>query len=102
MARRAPKRARALKKGAERSGVHRPGLFAPFRALGLVCDSVPFNVQRLGADNFLTTAVGRAFHVYNVRRELINRVVQCGEVTHEQMFSGGQAAPDGSEPARSG
>ncbi|ORZ39490.1 Utp21 specific WD40 associated putative domain-domain-containing protein [Catenaria anguillulae PL171] len=43
-------------------------VFAPFRALGTVANDVPFSLQALGADNFLTTCVGNAFHVYNVDR----------------------------------
>jgi U3 small nucleolar RNA-associated protein 21 len=41
-------------------------LFSPFRALGTVCNEVPFDVQGLGKEHFVTTSVGNAFHVYNV------------------------------------
>ncbi|KAI9217058.1 WD40-repeat-containing domain protein, partial [Blastocladiella britannica] len=41
-------------------------VFAPFRAMGTVCNDVPFDIQALGSNHFMTTAVGNAFHVYNV------------------------------------
>ena len=42
-------------------------LFEPFRAIGFVCNHVPAAVVAKGSAHFLTTAVGDAFHVYNVR-----------------------------------
>jgi len=42
-------------------------LFAPYRALGYVSSDVPFALQAKGDNHFVTTAVGDAFHVYNVR-----------------------------------
>ena len=36
----------------------------PYRAVGLVCDPIPFSVAQLGVETFVTTAVGRAFHVF--------------------------------------
>ncbi|KNE54973.1 hypothetical protein AMAG_00911 [Allomyces macrogynus ATCC 38327] len=44
------------------------GIFVPFRALGTICNDVPFDLQALGADHFVTTCVGNAFHVYNCDR----------------------------------
>ncbi|GJN38938.1 hypothetical protein PR202_gb28020 [Eleusine coracana subsp. coracana] len=42
------------------------GIFEPFRAIGYInADSVPFSVQRLGTETFVTVSVGKAFHVYN-------------------------------------
>ncbi|MES1918580.1 hypothetical protein MHBO_000531 [Bonamia ostreae] len=41
-------------------------LFAPYRALGIVCNNVPISGENLGNDDFLTCAVGDTFHVYNV------------------------------------
>ena len=41
-------------------------LFCPFRALGFVANHVPLTVQAQGTENLVTTAVGSAFHVYNV------------------------------------
>ncbi|KAI9189913.1 rRNA-processing protein utp21 [Blastocladiella emersonii ATCC 22665] len=41
-------------------------VFAPFRAIGTVCNDVATNLQTLGTEAFLTTCVGTAFHVYNV------------------------------------
>ncbi|TVU08304.1 hypothetical protein EJB05_41704 [Eragrostis curvula] len=42
------------------------GIFEPFRAIGYITSGgVPFSVQRLGAETFVTVSVGKAFHVYN-------------------------------------
>jgi U3 small nucleolar RNA-associated protein 21 len=38
-------------------------LFAPYRALGLVCDGVQLALYSLGSETFLTTSIGRAFQV---------------------------------------
>ena len=42
-------------------------LFSPYRALGFVANHVPLTIQTQGTENLVTTAVGSAFHVYNVR-----------------------------------
>jgi hypothetical protein len=45
------------------------GIFEPFRAIGYItAGGVPFSVQRLGSETFVTVSIGKAFHVYNVRR----------------------------------
>ncbi|KAL9339861.1 hypothetical protein Peur_068876 [Populus x canadensis] len=41
------------------------GIFEPFRAIGYITSGVPFSVQRLGTETFLTVSVGKAFQVYN-------------------------------------
>ncbi|KAJ1260095.1 hypothetical protein BS78_10G205900 [Paspalum vaginatum] len=42
------------------------GIFEPFRAIGYITAAgVPFSVQRLGSETFVTVSVGKAFHVYN-------------------------------------
>ena len=41
-------------------------LFCPFRALGFVANHVPLTLQTQGTETLVTTAVGSAFHVYNV------------------------------------
>ncbi|PUZ59787.1 hypothetical protein GQ55_4G070600 [Panicum hallii var. hallii] len=42
------------------------GIFEPFRAIGYItAGGVPFSVQRLGSETFVTVSVGKAFHVYN-------------------------------------
>ena len=38
-------------------------LFLPFRALGYITDSVPFSVQRLGRESFVTVSVGKSWQV---------------------------------------
>ncbi|XP_050218375.1 U3 small nucleolar RNA-associated protein 21 homolog [Mercurialis annua] len=41
------------------------GIFEPFRAIGYITTTVPFSVQRLGTETFVTVSVGKAFQVYN-------------------------------------
>jgi hypothetical protein len=41
-------------------------VFQAHRAIGYVCNEVPLALQTRGQDNFITTAVGSAYHVYNV------------------------------------
>uniref|UniRef100_A0A453T6H1 Uncharacterized protein n=2 Tax=Pooideae TaxID=147368 RepID=A0A453T6H1_AEGTS len=42
------------------------GIFEPFRAIGYITTGgVPFSLQRLGTETFVTVSVGKAFHVYN-------------------------------------
>ncbi|GAB2278180.1 hypothetical protein Dimus_012874 [Dionaea muscipula] len=37
----------------------------PFRAVGYITSSVPFSVQRLGTETFVTVSVGKAWQIYN-------------------------------------
>ena len=41
-------------------------LYAPYRAVGYVCDGTPSAIQTRSSTSFLATSVGNAFHVYNV------------------------------------
>ena len=41
------------------------GIFEPYKAIGYVTSSVPFSVQRLGTETFVTVSVGKAFQIYN-------------------------------------
>ncbi|XP_043694256.1 WD repeat-containing protein 36 [Telopea speciosissima] len=41
------------------------GIFEPFRAIGYITSSVPFSVQRLGTETFVTVSVGKAWQVYD-------------------------------------
>ena len=41
-------------------------VFVPYRILGQVTNHIPFSLQARGAEYFLTTSIGRAFHIYNV------------------------------------
>ncbi|KAL1547459.1 U3 small nucleolar RNA-associated protein 21 isoform X1 [Salvia divinorum] len=41
------------------------GIFEPFRAIGYITTQVPFSVQRLGTETFVTVSVGKAFQIYN-------------------------------------
>lgn len=38
-------------------------LFAPFRAVGLITDDVPFAVQRRGKETYVTLSVGKSWQV---------------------------------------
>ncbi|BDA46919.1 probable guanine nucleotide-binding protein subunit beta-like protein at C-terminar half [Coccomyxa sp. Obi] len=39
-------------------------LFQPFRALGYITDEIPFAVQRLGREAFVTVSAGKAWQIY--------------------------------------
>ncbi|GMH23837.1 hypothetical protein Nepgr_025680 [Nepenthes gracilis] len=41
------------------------GIFEPFRAIGYITSLVPFSVQRLGTETFVTVSVGKAWQIYN-------------------------------------
>ncbi|GAV59734.1 WD40 domain-containing protein/Utp21 domain-containing protein [Cephalotus follicularis] len=41
------------------------GIFEPYRVIGYITSTVPFSVQRLGTETFVTVTVGKAFQVYN-------------------------------------
>jgi U3 small nucleolar RNA-associated protein 21 len=41
----------------------REPLFLPFRALGYITDRLPFAVQRLGRETYVTVSVGKAWQV---------------------------------------
>ncbi|RAL53865.1 hypothetical protein DM860_004336 [Cuscuta australis] len=41
------------------------GIFEPFRAIGYITTNVPFSVQRLGTETFVTVSIGKAFQIYN-------------------------------------
>jgi len=42
------------------------GIFEPYRAIGCITTNVPFSVQRLGTETFVTVSVGKAFQIFNV------------------------------------
>jgi hypothetical protein len=42
----------------------REPLFLPFRALGYITDRLPFAVQRLGRETYVTVSVGKAWQVH--------------------------------------
>ncbi|XAR54384.1 hypothetical protein NMG60_11029486 [Bertholletia excelsa] len=41
------------------------GIFEPFRAIGYITIGVPFSVQRLGTETFVTVSVGKSWQIYN-------------------------------------
>ncbi|XP_019447943.1 PREDICTED: WD repeat-containing protein 36 [Lupinus angustifolius] len=41
------------------------GIFEPYRAIGCITTSLPFSLQRLGTETFVTLSVGKAFHIFN-------------------------------------
>nr|TKS09579.1 transducin family protein [Populus alba] len=47
------------------------GIFEPFRAIGYITTGVPFSVQRLGTETFVTVSVGKAFQVYNCAKLIL-------------------------------
>lgn len=42
------------------------GIFEPYRAIGCITSGVPFSVQRLGTETFVTVSVGKAWQIYDV------------------------------------
>ena len=53
-------------------------IFQPFRAVGVVSGDVPFSLNSLGTENFVTVPVGNSFHVYNcsdLRLALVSSLV---------------------------
>lgn len=73
-------------------------LYAPYKVVGYVCDSVPYAMQELGGEWFITVSVGRSFQVFKV-----NKLYAClvseqapGDITriqvkgHETYVSVGQ------------
>jgi hypothetical protein len=46
-------------------------IFQPFRAIGYVTNDVPYVINQLGQDYFLTTCVGTSFQTYNVSHPLL-------------------------------
>lgn len=41
------------------------GIFEPYRAIGYITSNVPFCIQRLGTETFVTVSVGKAWQIYN-------------------------------------
>ena len=53
-------------------------IFQPFRAVGVVSGDVPFSLNSLGSEKFVTVPVGNSFHVYNcsdLRLSLVSSLV---------------------------
>ncbi|KAJ4968592.1 hypothetical protein NE237_015293 [Protea cynaroides] len=47
------------------------GIFEPFRAIGYITSSVPFSVQRLGTETFVTVSVGKAWQIYDCAKLML-------------------------------
>lgn len=43
-------------------------LFQPFRAIGFITNHVPFDLQSAGPEHFITTCIGKSFHIYNASK----------------------------------
>ncbi|KAJ6860108.1 hypothetical protein NC651_036448 [Populus alba x Populus x berolinensis] len=56
------------------------GIFEPFRAIGYITSGVPFSVQRLGTETFVTVSVGKAFQVYICAK--LTLVLACPQLPH--------------------
>ena len=63
------------------------GIFEPYRAIGYITSGVPFSVQRLGTETFVTVSVGKAFQVYNVLSLSLSPSILC-----ERMFDSYQSS----------
>ena len=46
-------------------------LYQPFRAVGVCSNGVPHSLFSAGRQSLLATAVGRSFHVYEVKNNII-------------------------------
>lgn len=57
------------------------GIFEPFRAIGYITTGVPFAVQRLGTETFVTVSVGKAFQVYNCAK--LTLVIVSPQLPHK-------------------
>lgn len=57
------------------------GIFEPFRAIGYITTGVPFSVQRLGTETFVTVSVGKAFQVYNCAK--LTLVIVSPQLPHK-------------------
>ncbi|MCI84694.1 WD-repeat protein-like protein, partial [Trifolium medium] len=42
------------------------GIFEPYRAIGCIAIGVPFSIQRLDTETFVTVSVGKSFQIFNV------------------------------------
>ncbi|XP_004513123.1 U3 small nucleolar RNA-associated protein 21 homolog [Cicer arietinum] len=50
------------------------GIFEPYRAIGCITSTVPFSVQRLGTETFITVSVGKAFQIFNCAKLTLSLV----------------------------
>ncbi|XP_011019954.1 PREDICTED: U3 small nucleolar RNA-associated protein 21 homolog [Populus euphratica] len=57
------------------------GIFEPFRAIGYITTGVPFSVQRLGTETFVTVSLGKAFQVYNCAK--LTLVIVSPQLPHK-------------------
>ncbi|KAJ1673979.1 rRNA-processing protein utp21, partial [Spiromyces aspiralis] len=82
-----------------KNAVRRCRIFEPFRTLGYVAGEVPHSIQMRGQDAFLTTSIGKSFHVYDIETlnllfvgphlyEDITSVISSGE--HTYVAAGGK------------
>jgi len=66
-------------------------LFESFRTIGIVCDDVPFALNQLGKETFVTVSIGSGFMVYNIDKlvvRLVSRPVVHSSIT--SLTSGGK------------
>ena len=49
----------------EKKSVKQSQIFAPFRAVGFVSNHLPLVLDIKGTDHFVTTVVGKSYHIYN-------------------------------------
>lgn len=48
--------------------MNKSAFFEPYRALGFVTDSTPFDLRRLGQENMITVATGKSWQLFNCER----------------------------------
>ena len=53
--------------------LHPSRIFSAYRAAGFVSNHVPLVLQVKGSEHFVTTAVGKTFHIYNVSMYLFKK-----------------------------
>ncbi|KAJ2550053.1 rRNA-processing protein utp21 [Coemansia sp. RSA 1933] len=93
------KRARVESNTSKRTGGSR--LFEPYRALGYITNGIPHSIQYRGQSVYLTTGIGRTYHVYDAEKinllfvgprfdADVSSVLSIGETTY--VASGGRIA----------
>lgn len=62
------------------------GIFEPYRAIGYITSEVPFSVQRLGTETFVTVSVGKAWQVYDVSFRISFYLAFHSSITAKRLF----------------
>lgn len=65
-------------------------LYVPFRVLGQVTSELPFALNRLGDEYFLTVSIGKSFQIFRTDRLavcLVSKPVPAGEISLIQVHN---------------